>query len=40
MESGATPFVEILVDDLTDQQALKLEAEIISAFGTIDSGGS
>ena len=39
MESGATPFIEILVDDLTDQQALKLEAEIISAFGTIDSGG-
>jgi hypothetical protein len=32
--SGAKPFVEILVDDLTDQQAVKPEAELISAFGT------
>jgi|SRR5689334_14166639 uncharacterized protein len=39
MESGEKPFIEMLVDDLSDQQALKLEAEIISAFGTIDSGG-
>jgi hypothetical protein len=39
IDSGTTPFVEILVDDLTDQQAVKLEAEMISAFGTIDSGG-
>lgn len=38
-DSGAKPFVEILADNLTDQQALKLEAEIISAFGTPDSGG-
>lgn len=35
---GERPFVEILADDLTEQQ-LKLEAEIISAFGTIESGG-
>lgn len=33
------PFVEILADDLTDQQALKLEAEMIAAFGTIETGG-
>jgi len=32
------PFVEILADDLTDQQALKLEAEMIAAFGTIETG--
>jgi hypothetical protein len=38
-QPGFDPFVEILVDDLTDQQAVKLEAELISAFGTIDSGG-
>jgi hypothetical protein len=37
--AGAKPFIEILADDLTDQQALKLEAEMIAAFGTIESGG-
>jgi hypothetical protein len=36
---GAKPFIEILADDLTDQQALKLEAEMIAALGTIESGG-
>ncbi|QIM52978.1 GIY-YIG nuclease family protein [Hydrogenophaga crocea] len=28
-----------LVDALTESQALKLEAELIAAFGTLDSGG-
>lgn len=37
--AGVKPFVEILADDLTDHQALKLEAEMISAFGTEDTGG-
>jgi hypothetical protein len=37
--SGATPIVDILVEDLTNLQALRLEAELIAAFGTIDSGG-
>lgn len=37
--SGAKPMAEILVDDLTEAQALKLEAELIAAFGTIESGG-
>jgi hypothetical protein len=34
-----TPIVEILVDDLNEPQALKLEAELIAAFGTEDTGG-
>ncbi|MBL8295733.1 MAG: hypothetical protein JNN08_28055 [Bryobacterales bacterium] len=36
---GAQPIVDILVQDLTEPQALRLEAELIAAFGTIDSGG-
>lgn len=37
--AGATPMVDILVEDLTEAQALRLEAELISAFGTIETGG-
>jgi len=37
--AGATPMVDILVEDLTEDQALRLEAELISAFGTIETGG-
>lgn len=37
--SGAKPMVDILVEDLTESQALRLEAELISAFGTTESGG-
>jgi len=29
----------VLADDLTEVQALKLEAELISAFGTLANGG-
>ena len=29
----------ILVDNITETQALRLEAELISAFGTIETGG-
>lgn len=32
-------LVSRLVDGLTEPQAMKLEAELISAFGTEDSGG-
>ena len=39
LEAGTKPIVEILVDDLTEAQALRLEAELIAAFGTVDSGG-
>ena len=39
LRSGATPLVGILADDLTEAQALKLESELISAFGTEETGG-
>ncbi len=32
-------MVDILVEDLTEMQALRLEAELIAAFGTIECGG-
>lgn len=37
--SGAIPLVGILADDLTEAQALKLESELIAAFGTEETGG-
>ena len=37
--TGRKPLVAILADDLTESQALKLEAELIAAFGTEATGG-
>jgi hypothetical protein len=37
--AGSRVLVSRLVDSLTESQAIKLEAELISAFGTIDTGG-
>jgi uncharacterized protein len=37
--SGAKVLVTRLVDSLSERQALKLEAELISAFGTVETGG-
>jgi hypothetical protein len=37
--SGAKVPVSRLVDSLSEHQAILLEAELIAAFGTIDSGG-
>jgi hypothetical protein len=37
--AGLRPLVTILADDLDEAQALKLEAELISAFGTEETGG-
>ena len=37
--SGKRPLVDILVEDLTEAQALRLEAELIAAFGTEETGG-
>ena len=37
--SGHHVLVTRLADTLTEQQALKLEAELIAAFGTLDTGG-
>lgn len=39
LASGANVLVSRLVDSLTEQQAMKLEAELIASFGTIDTGG-
>ena len=36
---GHQPIVDILVDQLTEVDALRIEAELISAFGTEESGG-
>jgi hypothetical protein len=38
--SGQKVVTTVLADDLTEHQALKLEAELISAFGTSSTGGS
>lgn len=38
-ESGFTPLVDVLVDDLTETQALKIESELIAAFGTEETDG-
>lgn len=37
--SGAKILVSKLVKSLTEHQAIRLEAELIAAFGTIDTGG-
>jgi uncharacterized protein len=39
LEADAKPIIDILVDDLTEAQALKIEAELIAAFGTEETGG-
>ena len=39
LDTGQTVLVAPLVEDLSDIQALKLEAELISAFGTEATGG-
>ena len=38
-ESGHEVIIEKLVDDLTEVQALKIEAELIAAFGVKSNGG-
>jgi len=38
-ESGGKVLITRLVEDLTNSQALKIESELISSFGTIDGGG-
>lgn len=37
--SGAKVLVTRLVESVTEAQAIKLEAELISALGTVDTGG-
>ncbi len=38
--AGHSVVTTVLADDLTEIQALKLEAELIAAFGTITNGGT
>lgn len=38
-QAGHQVITTIIADDLTEAQALKLEAELIAAFGTENSGG-
>ena len=37
--SGSKVLVTRLVDSINEHQAMKLEAELIAAFGTVDTGG-
>jgi len=37
--AGHKPLVDILLEDLTENQALRLEADLIAAFGTVETGG-
>lgn len=39
LDTGKKPIIDILVEDLTEAQALKIEAELIAAFGTEETGG-
>ena len=39
LDAGLEPLVDILIDDLSETQALRLEAELISALGTEETGG-
>ena len=39
-KSGYKPIVSKVVEELSEEQALKIELELIANFGTIDSGGS
>jgi len=38
-EAGLEPLVEVLISDLDESTALRLEAELISSFGTEATGG-
>jgi len=39
LDAGLAVITTVLADDLTEVQALKLEAELIAAFGVIANGG-
>lgn len=39
IDSGHCPIVHKVVENLTEEQALKIELELISGLGTIDTGG-
>lgn len=39
IKSGVQMIISIIVDGLTEEQAFKIELELIACFGTIDNGG-
>lgn len=39
VDAGHKVLVSRLVDSLTEHQAIRVEAELIAAFGTLDTGG-
>lgn len=39
LDSGNTPIISKVVEELSEEQALQIELELIASFGTIDSGG-
>lgn len=40
LDTGSSPIVAKIVEQLTEEQALQVELELISSFGTIETGGS
>jgi len=40
LDSGNSPIISKVVEELTEEQALKIELELIASFGAIDNGGS
>ncbi|MGY3687583.1 GIY-YIG nuclease family protein [Vibrio coralliilyticus] len=40
VDSGNTPIITKVVEGLSEEQALQIELELISSFGTIETGGS
>lgn len=40
LDSGNSPLISRIVENLTEEQALQIELELISSFGTIDNGGA
>ena len=39
LNAGNKPLVHVLVENLSEEDALRLEAELIAAFGTEETGG-
>jgi hypothetical protein len=39
LDSGYQPTISKIVEDLSEEQALQIELELISSFGTVESGG-
>jgi len=40
LDSGTSPIISRVVENLTEEQALQIELELICSFGTIDNGGT